>query len=114
MRQTTPKGIEAAGKARMDLIPWDAVEAIAVHFGTSAGKYPDHDWEEHVPEYRWSIYAAAMQRHFVRWYMGEDVDEKGYSHAVAMATNALMLLTYVLRDHPGDDRPGKTYPREDA
>ena len=93
------------GKPRMDMVPWDAVEAVGGHFATSAQKYPDRDWEEHVPEYRWSVYYAAMMRHSVRWFQGEDRDEDGHLHAVAMATNALMLCAYVLRNHPGDDRP---------
>lgn len=101
----TAKGAQAAGKPRMDLIPWDAVEAIAQHFGTSAAKYPDHDWEKLDPAYSWSTYFGAMMRHAGRWALGEDYDEKGYSHAAAFATNAMMLLTYVVREHPGDDRP---------
>lgn len=99
------KVTNASSKPRMDLIPWDAVEAIAEHFGTSAAKYPDRDWEEHIPEYQWSVYIAAAFRHLARFAQGEDRDEKGYLHATAFATNALMLLAYVLRGHPGDNRP---------
>lgn len=101
----TPKATQAHGKARMDLVPWDAVMAIADQFGTAAAKYPDRDWEERTPAYKWSTYFAALQRHAALWFQGEDTDADGNSHAVAMATNAVMLLAYVLRDHPGDDRP---------
>lgn len=110
----TPKASNAAGKARMDLVPWDAVLAVAQQFGTAAAKYPDRDWEEHVPEYHWSTYFAAMQRHAALWFQGEDADADGNSHAVAMATNALMLLAYVLRGHPGDDRPNTQTTSQEA
>jgi hypothetical protein len=97
----------------MDLVPWDAVMAVAEHFGTAAAKYEDRDWEEHIPEYQWSNYIAAIGRHYALFAQGEDLDEKGFLHVTALATNALMLLAYVLRGHPGDNRPTTLKQRED-
>ncbi len=90
---------------RYDLLPWDAIDELAAHYGRGAAKYEAREWES--KGYPWSDYFNAMQRHAARFWGGEDRDpEDEFLHATAMAWNALALLTFALRDLPGDDRPG--------
>lgn len=89
--------------SRFSLLPWDALWAIAEHFGIGASKYADRNWEA---GYSWSWSADALQRHFAAWWQGEDRDpETGSLHITAVAWHAIVLLTYQLRGIGTDDRP---------
>lgn len=97
-------GAKGSKLARFDLLPYDALWSVAEHFGRGAAKYEERNWER---GYRWSLSAAAMQRHFAAWWQGEDIDEEtGDNHAQAFAWHGLVLLAFVLRGAGTDDRPG--------
>lgn len=96
-------GEKGSKLARFDLIPGDALEEVAKHFGRGALKYADRNWEQ---GYAWHLSFAALNRHLWAWWQGEDTDaETGSLHTVAVAWHALALLAFQLRDAGTDDRP---------
>jgi hypothetical protein len=91
-----------AGKARYDLIPGDAFDAVAKVFGLGAAKYESRNWEKGM---RWGRVFAAMMRHAWAWWRGEKLDpENGQHHLASVAWCALALLAYDLRGIGEDDR----------
>lgn len=94
-------------KARMDLLPWDALVEVAHHYRIGAEKYAERNWEKGM---KWDEgCAASLARHLAAWSQGEDVDpENGQHHDVAIAWNALALVAYRLRGVGEDDRPNRT------
>jgi hypothetical protein len=90
-------------KPPFHLLPWDALEELARHYGTGAKKYPARNWESGLI---WNEgCAASLERHLARWSLGEDVDpENGAYHDVAMLWNAIALVTFRLRGIGVDDR----------
>lgn len=55
--------------------------------------------------YAWSLNFAAMNRHMLAFWEGEDVDpESGLSHMAHAAWHALALVTFSTRDLGTDDR----------
>ena len=108
VRITDPEtgGEKGQKQARFDLIPADALWAIAEHFGRGAEKYADRNWEK---GYDWSLSYSAMMRHAWAWWGGEDVDEEtGSSHMVAVAWHALVLVANELRGNGTDNRPDES------
>ena len=99
-------GAKGTKGARFDLLPYDALYAIATHFGRGGTKYEDRNWER---GYTWSSSYAAMQRHLAAWWQGEDDDDDEvfgeYNHLEAVGFHALVLLTFVMRETGTDDRP---------
>lgn len=92
-----------AGKARFDLVPPEATEAVARVFQHGAEKYGDRNWQRGMP---WSVAYASCMRHLNAWYRGEDLDvESNLSHLSHAATNLMMLLWYERNYLNGDDRP---------
>lgn len=95
-------------KEMWDLLPWDALELVAGLYTRGAKKYAARNWEK---GFRYGRTFAAMTRHATAWFMarvrGEDgIDpETGYSHMVAVAWNALALVTFEIRGTGIDDRP---------
>lgn len=104
----TGEGVKADGeKPRWDLLPFDALEAIAEVMTYGAAKYEDRNWERGM---RWGRPFAAMLRHVTRWWQGEDNDpETGFNHLAHAGCCLLFLLSFALRrggrfmDY--DDRP---------
>lgn len=96
-------GEKGAKLARFSLIPWDALHALAEHYGIGARKYADRNWER---GYRWSLSFDALQRHLTAWWLGEDDDpESGDSHLIAVAWHALALWWWQRHSKGTDDRP---------
>lgn len=92
-----------AGKPRMDLVPPDAVIAMACVLADGAKKYGDRNWELGMA---WSRPYAALLRHLYAWWGGEDIDpESGRQHLWHVLTNAAFLVAYALRGVGADDRP---------
>jgi len=99
----TTGGTKGRKLARFALVPFDALWAIAEHFGRGAAKYADRNWERGYP---WDWSADALQRHFAAWWQGEDVDaETGSLHITAVAWHALVLVTFAIRGIGTDTRP---------
>lgn len=77
------------GKLRYDLIPSEALEALAEVITYGANKYEDNGWQN-VDKER---YVAAFFRHFVAWRKGETLDqESGLPHLKHMLTNIAFIL----------------------
>lgn len=114
-RQTDPvtgaqKGAKAAA---FDLLPWDALWALAEVYGRGAEKYERRNWEKGMS---YGLMLAAAHRHLASWANGEDVDpESGQPHLGHAAFHVLGLLAFSLRGDGLDDRNkvwGGTYKDE--
>lgn len=99
----TTGGTKTVKLARFDLIPADALMALAEHYGKGALKYDERNWER---GYAWSLSFQALQRHVWQFWEGEDFDEQtGSHHMIAAAWHAFALYRFS-RTHPElDDRP---------
>ena len=91
------------GKLRMDLLPPEIDNAIARILTDGADKYGERNWEHGMA---WSRPYAALRRHLIAWWAGEDTDpESGHSHLWHVLTNAAFLVAYEQRGIGTDDRP---------
>ncbi len=100
----TTGGEKGSKLQRFDLLPVGPLTQLAEHFGRGARKYEDRNWER---GYNWSLSYAALLRHLMAFWDGEDIDaETGSPHIIAVAWHALALAEFA-RTHPAlDDRPG--------
>lgn len=90
------------GKPRWDLMPGDALDAIAHVYTVGAAKYADRNWELGMD---WGRVFGSLMRHSWKFWRGETYDEETGCHHMAMAAwNAIALLTYSLRGVGKDDR----------
>ena len=117
VRQTSDSGAQKGSKlARYDMIPADALELVAKHYGKGAEKYPPFDnndgyglLDNYRRGYDWSLSFAAMQRHSWQFWNGEDIDpETGSPHLAAIVWHALTMLHWSNNDElkeKFDDRP---------
>lgn len=88
--------------ARYDLIPAEALELLAKHYGIGGQKYADRNWEAGYP---WSWSFAAMMRHAWAFWRGENIDAETESlHLIAVAWHALALVTFLNTGKGKDDR----------
>jgi hypothetical protein len=95
------------GKPRYDLIPPEAIEALAILYTQGSKKYSERNWEEGM---NWCRCFSSMMRHSWKWLRGEDYDydEKTNTkthHMISVAWNAFALYTYCVRFIGKDDRP---------
>jgi hypothetical protein len=91
------KGIKYdSDKIRMDLLPFEALEAVAKVLTFGAKKYDENGWQKvDCAERR---YTAALLRHLVAIQCDERFDaESGLLHAAHMATNALFVLWFEIQ-----------------
>ena len=100
----TTEGVKFdSGKLRMDLLPPEIDFAIARILTDGADKYGERNWEHGMA---WSRPYAALRRHLIAWWSGEDADpECGHSHLWHVLTNAAFLVAYEQRGIGRDDRP---------
>lgn len=90
------------GKIRVDLLPPDAIQALAILMTVNEAKYPDRNWEKGMPM---SDVLASLERHMLALKAGEDVDPTdGQLHAVKIMWNGMALASYHLRGIVQDDR----------
>lgn len=106
MRLTDPKtgGKKARKLSRFDLLPPDALIALAEHYGRNCEKYEDRNWEK---GYAWGLSFRALMTHACQWWAGEDMDPDSQgrtNHMVAVAWHALTLLAFQMRGLGTDDR----------
>jgi hypothetical protein len=94
-------GQKGAKLARFDLIPQDVMWELAEHYGRGAKKYTDNNW---LRGYRWSLSIASIFRHLASWLLGEERDEDGNKHIIAVVWHAIALATFALRRLGTDDR----------
>lgn len=114
-------GMKASKRARMDLIPWNAIWKVAELYGDGAAKYSAHNWRK---GYDWSLSFQSMMRHAALYWEGEEYDpefckdysekraeglhlhdETCVSHMTAVVFHALALITFAEEYPEGDDRP---------
>lgn len=91
-----------AGKVRVDLVPPDAIWALAQLMTVNSHKYPDRNWEKGMPI---SEVLASCERHLLALKAGEDIDPTdNQPHAVKIMWNGMALTSYLLRGIGTDDR----------
>jgi hypothetical protein len=89
-------------KPRYDLIPPDALDALARLYLIGAQKYEDRNWEKGM---RWGRVFAALMRHAWTWWRGREYDaETKCHHLISVAWCALTLYCYTSRKIGQDDR----------
>jgi len=102
------KGHKAdADKLRMDLIPVEALDAMARRLTLGSQRYGARNWEKGIVYSR--LYAALL-RHLLAWWGGQDMDSDpaagDSSHLEGVLINAAFLVALEKRGIPGlDDRP---------
>lgn len=106
IRTTSSTGAEKGVKPeRYDLIPVEALAAVARLYGQGAKKYAAHNWRK---GYEWSKSYAALQRHANAFWAGEEIDpEMGESHMACVIFHALSLITFTEEQREFDDRYNK-------
>jgi hypothetical protein len=93
------------GKLPMDLVPTDAIKAMASVLKVGADKYALRNWEQGA---YFSVPYASLMRHLLAFWEGEDYDkESGELHIAHILTNAAFLLRYYNEFPELDDRPKK-------
>ena len=89
-------------KLRMDLIPPEAIEALADALTFGSKKYGDRNWEKGM---NWGRIFGALMRHLWAWWGGKDLDsETGKSHLWHALACLVFLVTYEERNIGKDDR----------
>jgi len=89
-------------KLRFDLIPPDAMMALAAVYTLGAKKYADRNWEKGM---KWSKVIAPLERHLQAFKGREEKDaELDLLHTAEIAWNAMALLAFQLRGIGEDDR----------
>ena len=80
-----------AGKPRMSLLPWRAIQQIVAVLEFGATKYGADNWKR-VPEAHQRYFDATM-RHLLAWWDGERLDaESGLPHLAHAGCCILFLL----------------------
>lgn len=103
-KPTNPKDVIGSGKLPLELVPDVLVAEAAFAFLEGALKYGRFNWR--VAGARASIYRAALHRHLMCWWNGEDVDPvTGVRHLASIAACVGILLDAELCDTLTDDRP---------
>lgn len=95
-----------ASKLQYDLIPPEAMEALATILTFGAAKYDARNWEKGM---RWGRPYAALWRHLIDWWWRRGPDsETGRSHLWHALCCLVFLITYEQRGIGNDDRPGSS------
>lgn len=90
-------------KLRMELLPPELLTAVADILTFGAKKYDDRNWEKGMA---WSRPYAALLRHMLAWWSGEEHDpETGRSHLWHAGCCIAFLIAYEQRQIGKDDRP---------
>lgn len=93
-------------KPRWDLLPFDALDEVAIVLKYGAKKYEARNWEKGMA---WGRLLAAAFRHLSAWALGRGVDEEsGLPHLSHAACCVLMLLALEKRNVGTDDREVRT------
>ena len=90
------------GKRRVDLVPTEAINALADVLTAGAVKYGEHNWRHGMD---WSRVYGAAQRHMLAFWGGDDIDEEsGMPHLWHALTNMAFLVSYQALSVGRDDR----------
>jgi len=82
------------GKGRFDLLPPQAIRALAIHYQKGCQKYGERNWEKGIPISR---YIDSAIRHLFQFLDGLD-DE---NHLISAAWNILSAYETILRIQQG-------------
>ena len=89
-------------KRRVDLVPTEAINALADILTAGAAKYGEHNWRKGMD---WSRVYGAAQRHMLAFWGGDDIDEEsGMPHLWHALTNIAFLVSYQALSVGRDDR----------
>jgi hypothetical protein len=91
----------SSGKGRFDLVPWEVIRALAIHYERGCLKYGDRNWEKGIPV---SSFLDSAMRHLAQVIDGRD-DE---NHLIAAIWNAVCAYQTILRIQRGE-YPAKLY-----
>lgn len=98
-----------AKKPPMELLPWEALEGVALVLDFGRVKYSPWNWRK---GFEWGRLSGAAVRHIFAWIGGQDKDpESGLSH-IDHAICCLMFLSAHIKSQLGKDDRAKTL--EDA
>lgn len=92
-------GQKETSLARFDQIPTAPLWLLAERFGLGNAKYPTgpgepDNWRK---GYAWSLSYAALMRHLVAFWSGEEIDdETGQHHTIAAAWHCMVLTAWQL------------------
>jgi hypothetical protein len=90
------------GKRRVDLVPTEAINALADVLTAGAVKYGRDNWRKGMD---WSRVYGAAQRHMLAFWGGDDIDEEsGMPHLWHALTNIAFLVSYQALGLGKDDR----------
>ena len=90
------------GKRRVDLVPTEAINALADVLTAGAVKYGEHNWRHGMD---WSRVYSAAQWHMLAFWGGDDIDEEsGMPHLWHAITNLAFLVSYQALSVGRDDR----------
>lgn len=90
------------GKRRVDLVPTEAINALADVLTAGAVKYGRDNWRKGMD---WSRVYGAAQRHMLAFWGGDDIDEEsGMPHLWHALTNMAFLVSYQAMSVGRDDR----------
>ena len=95
----------AAGKGRMDLLPWAAIMEVSKHCENGAAKYGEHNVDKGIPTHSFCDSAA---RHLAKYLDGWD-DEP---HLLAAAWNLLWAIQMEIKHPEMVDTPWKQEGKE--
>jgi hypothetical protein len=87
-RNTYPSGAQRdnhEGKGRFDLIPFQALMRLALHYERGAKKYSGRNWEQGM---NISRYADAAMRHLMKYMAGWNDED----HLAAVAWNVFSIM----------------------
>jgi hypothetical protein len=79
----------AKGKGRFDLLPWEVIRALAIHYQKGAEKYSERNWENGIPV---KAFLDSAMRHLAQVIDGRD-DE---NHAVSALWNMACAYQTIL------------------
>lgn len=90
-------------KIRYDLIPPEAMQALAIILQKGAAKYEERNWEKGM---QWSrVFRAAMGHLWDWWFRRGNDHETGRSHLEHALCCVAFLVTYERRRTGEDNRP---------
>lgn len=91
------------GKLRLELVPVEAINAIARAMTYGANKYGDWNWSKGIAHTR--LFGAAL-RHMWAYFRGENIDAESGNHHLDHALASLAMLRASVDNSLGeDDRP---------
>ena len=104
---TNPKEACGAMKPTMANISCAVMAEVGIGMHEGARKYGSHNYR--VTKVFAKTYYAAMLRHIMAWYEGEDIDpDSGVPHISKLISSAIVLRDAQIFDMMVDDRPPKT------